>query len=524
MIPALLLLIAEAEAGVRRFAVILGNNEGATANRTLFFAEQDAKKVEALLTTMGSVDTADRKMLLGRTRADLLKTMTDLRVPIAAARAAGDQTVLYFYYSGHADQAQLQLGRTWVTWEELEDLLGRSGADVRVAFVDACQSGQLTTRTKGGTMAPGFVFDVAERLDSSGTVIITSSTGDEASQESNEIGGSYFTHFLASALSGTADEDDDGRVSLGEAYRYVYHETVYRTSSTKGGAQHPTYQWDLAGSGDIVLTELERAGSTLTFPVTNPGTYAVFDVDRRMFVAEVEVSTAERRLSVRPGRYQVQRRLPTYLAVLDVNVPSHGSVIVTQDRFRRGEYEDDVAKGAIDATIRRAGLPVLSLHAVMGGRGFLDQEISDEYLPPSPAAGVEARWNWRDHRYFTLDLMGGYGFGNLTIPDLSYEVPVTIGSGTVGAGFGFATDARAFQVGGGLHLEGVWMQRSFPGQGIDPQSLFTIAPGGQVWVGWHPGRFEMELSMRTHWLPYVVDGRDRGLVSNELLLGFGYRF
>jgi hypothetical protein len=473
---------------------------------------------------MGSVDTADRKLLLGRARNDLLKTMVDLRVPIAAAHAAGDQTVLYFYYSGHADQTQLQLGRTWVTWTELEDLLERSGADVRVAFVDACQSGALTTRTKGGTMAPGFVFDVAERLDSSGSVIITSSTDDEASQESNEIGGSYFTHFLASALSGTADEDDDGRVSLGEAYRYVYHETVYRTSTTRGGAQHPTYQWDLAGSGDIVLTELERAGSTLVFPATSPGTYAVFDVDRRMFVAEVEVAGADRRLSVRPGRYQVQKRLPTWLAVMDTTVPAHGSITVAADRFRRGEYEDDVAKGSIDATIRRASLPILSMHAVLGGRGFLDKDVADQFFPTSPSAGVEARWNWRDHRYLTVDVLGGYTAGELTLPDLQYAVPVTVGSGTFGVGFGYATSQTAFQFGGGLHLEGVWLSRSFPGQGIDAQSLFTIAPGGQVWLGWHPGRFEMELSMRTHWLPYVVDGRDRGLVSNELLLGFGYRF
>lgn len=520
---ALLLWAGLAHAGVRRFAVIVGNNEGEAANRTLYFAEQDAKKVDALLTTLGGVDGGDRTLLLGRTRNELLHAMADVRGPIADARAAGDQTVLYFYYSGHADDRQLQLGRSWVTWPELEALLTQSGADVRVAFVDACQSGTLT-RSKGGTMAPGFVFDVAERLDSTGTVIITSSTGDEASQESNEIGGSYFTHFLASALSGTADEDGDGRVSLGETYRYVYHETVYRTSSTRGGAQHPTYEWDLAGSGDVILTELERAGSTLVFPANNAGTFAIFDVDRRMFVAEVQVGSGERRVSVRPGRYQIQERFPTWLAVADLTLQAHDTVAVTTDRFRRGEYEDDVAKGAISAEIRRAKLPRVAVHGMIGGRGFLDSTFQAEYFPSSPSAGVEVRFNYRDNRYWSLDLDGGAGAGELSIPDVSYAVPVTVGSATFALGLGFETNPTWFQLGGGLHLEAVALTRTFPDSDVDPQALFTIAPGGQFWLGWHPGRFELELQLRSHWLPYLVEGRDQGLADSELLLGIGYRF
>lgn len=521
MIP--LLWAWEAAAAVRRFAVVVGNNEGFSSNRTLYFAEQDARKIDGLLGSLGGVAPDDRRLLLGRGRNELLNQLAAIREPIAAARAGGDQTVLYFFYSGHADEKQLQLGRSWLTWGELEELLSRSGADVRVAFVDACQSGTLT-RSKGGTLAPGFVLDVADRLDSTGTVIITSSNDDEASQESNEIGGSYFTHFLASALSGTADEDEDGRVSLAEAYRYVYHETVFRTSTTRGGAQHPMYQWDLSGSGDIVLTELERAGSTLVFPASSPGTYAVFDVDRRMFVAEVEVAGTERRLSVRPGRYQVQKRLPTWLAVADLSLPAHGSTTLGPERFRRGEYEDDVAKGAIDQSIRRAKMPLWSVHMAVGGRSFFDETVAAQYFPATPAAGIHMRWNWRDFRYLSLDLLGGVGAGELVFTDLDYGVPVVVGSGTAGLGFGYCTPQVAFQFGGGLHLQAVWLGRSFPGQDIEDQSLFTIAPGGQVWVGWHPGRFELELELRTHWLPYVVDGRDQGMGDNELLLNVGYRF
>jgi hypothetical protein len=518
-----LLWATTALAGIQRFAVLVGNNEGFAGNAQLYFAEQDARKMGAILADLGDVPGKNARLLLSRNRNDLLHALADVRAPIAAARATGDHAVLYFYYSGHADAEQLQLGRSWLTYAELEELLDKSGADVRVAFVDACQSGALA-RKKGGTRAPSFVFDVHERLDSKGSVIITSSTGDEASQESDEIGGSYFTHYLASALGGGADDDEDGRVTLGETYRYVYHQVVYRTSTTRLGAQHPTYEWKLSGTGDLVITETSRAGAYLEFPAAQPGTFAVFDAERRVFVAEVEVAGQDRRLGVRPGRYLVQRRFPTFLSVADVSVAPRTTLRLDAARYRHAEYEDDVAKGSIDATIARAKLPRLSVHALFGARGFLDEQVQDEYFPGSVLAGVEARANWRDGRWISLDVLGGTGRGSLVLPELSYDIPVQVGSGTFGLGLGFSTREALFQVGGGLHLEGVYLERSFPGTEEASQSLFTIAPGGMAYVGWHPGRFEMELSLRTHYLPYVVDDRDAGMAFNELALSLGYRW
>lgn len=519
----ILLLAGLAEAGVQRFAILVGNNQGFVANRTLYFSEMDVKKMESVLQTLGDVDPRHTTTLLGRSKSDVLRALADVRVPIASAKASGNETILYFYYSGHADDAQLQLGRSGLPWKDLESELAKSGADVRVAFVDACQSGTLT-RAKGGTKAPSFVFDVAQKLDSSGTVIVTSSTGDEASQESDEIGGSYFTHFLTSALSGTADENADGRVTLYEAYQYVYHETVYRTSSTRGGSQHPTYDWNLTGTGDIVITQLERAGAQLTFPAAWPGTYAVFDAERRMFVAEVDVVATDRRLSLRPGKYLIQRRYPTYLAVAEVKLPARATVRVDPDLFHAGEYEDDVAKGSINATIRRANLPRISTHILAGGRGFIGDGVDTMYFPTTPAGGFEGRFNWRDGKWASIDFLAGSGTNNLTFSGLDYPVPVQLNTAALGLGFGWETPDALFQLGGGLHLQGFYIERAFPGQNVASQDLTTIAPGASVWVGVHPGRFELEIDLRTHYLPYIVDGRDQGFGFNELLLGIGYRF
>lgn len=522
---ALLLLAAApvAMAEVQRWAVIVGNNEGFTSSRPLYFAEQDAKKVRTVLTSLGDVDDDDVRMLLGRNRSEILTTLAALRTPIADAKARGDQTVLYFYYSGHGDADQLQLGRTWLTYPELEELLLRSGADVRVAFVDACQSGALT-RMKGGTIAPPFEVDLSERLDTSGSYIITSSTGDEASQESDEIGGSYFTHFLASALTGAGDADGDGRVTLLETYQHVFHETLYRTAGTQGGPQHPTYASKLSGTGDLVLTELGRTGAFLTFSADNPGSFAVFDVERRMFLAEVDVVGVDRQLSVRPGRYLVQRRYPTHLAVADVSLLRGGGVRLAASAFRALEYEEDVAKGSVDKLIRQGNLPRVSGRSLLGGRGFADEAVALQYFPNTLAAGAEARFNWRDGKWASADFLVGTGLGALSLPELPYDVPVRLDVVGVGVGGGYATREAPFRIGAGIHLQGIYLNRSFLGSDTAAQELFTIAPGLMAWTGWYPRRFEIELALRTHYLPYVVDGRDQGMGYNELLLAVGYRF
>lgn len=518
-----LLATTVALADVRRWAVVVGNNEGFVSSDPLYFAELDARKVELLLTSQGGVASGDMRVLLGRGRNDVVQALVALSEPIARARAAGEQTALFFYYSGHADGQQLQLGRGGLAWTDLERLLDDSGADVRVAFVDACQSGQLT-RTKGGTLGPSFVFDVSERLDAAGSVFITSSTGDEASQESNTIGGSYFTHFLASALAGAADDNRDGLVTVAETYRYVYHQTVYQTASTRGGTQHPTYEWKLSGTGDVVLTFLDRGGGQLVFPASNPGTFAVFDTDRKLFVAEIEITDTDRRLTVPPGHYLVQQRYPTWLAVAKVSVAGRRATTLQSAQFSRFEYENDLAKGAVEKVVARARLPKLSARLGAGGRSFADPTVATGYFPATPAAGAELRLDWRSGQWVSADVFGGSDRADLAVEGLDWPVPVQVSMVTGGAGLGWATPPAAWRAGAGFHLDVVWIARDFPDAELERQELVTVAPGLLLFAGWYPGRFELEVQLRGSHLPYQLDDREKGLGMNSGLLLTGWRF
>lgn len=492
MISLLLALSGSAEAAVVRMAFLVGNNEGATTSSPLYFAENDAEKVADVLIDVGGYAEDDVKLALGLRKSQMLTDFGAIKRDIADAKASGDDVVLFFYYSGHATDDGLQLGPTVLGYDELDTLLERSGADVRMAFLDACQSG-TATRRKGGTMAPSFVFDVTERLAAEGTVIVTSSSSDEASQESDEIGGSYFTHYLVSGLAGAADEDYDQRVTLSEVYDYVYIQTIIGTAQSALGTQHPTFEWDLSGEGDVILADLEPAASGLLFPSHLIGTFAVFDLGRSTFVGEVTAGDGDRKLAVRPGRYLVQVRRPTHLYVAEVKVPRDGVVDLSTATFEAVEYENDTAKGEVEKRVRQARRPDTSIKVLAGVGGPTAPKISAQYLPPAPMAGLGYRGSGK-RGFWGLDMLAGGGPGQITVPELVTAIDVSTFWTTIGVSAGYQSpEWYGLQWGGGVRGEVLYINRSFPFDDTPDQSLVTFAPGGVWFAGWHPGRFMLEL-------------------------------
>jgi hypothetical protein len=99
-----------------------------------------------------------------------------------------------------------------------------------------------------------------------GHAFLTSSAETEAAQESDRIRASYFTHYLISGFRGAADLSGDGKVTLNEAYQFAFNETLGRTVDTRGGAQHPSYDINLTGTGDVVMTDVRQTTATIVLP------------------------------------------------------------------------------------------------------------------------------------------------------------------------------------------------------------------------------------------------------------------
>jgi hypothetical protein len=374
-------MMAPAVASAARFAVVIGSDLGAADEPRLRYAEVDARRIAQVLTTIGEFRPENVVLLEGRS-AD------DIRGAIAAAQqrlmSSGEDGVLLIYYSGHADSAALHIGQEKIPLRDLNDLVRGTAVATRVMVIDACRSGALT-QTKGWRPSPNFDMRVTPATEPHGMAIITSSAAGEDSQESDELRASFFTHHFASGLLGAADGDQDGAVTLAEAFAYAARHTLAATSTTFSGPQHPTFKIDLGGREDLVLTRPGLAGRGGAIPgvghlaLHEPGWYFIRRQGESALVAEVSSETVDRSLALPAGSYEVVRRGPDFLLAGTFVVQPAASTEVSDARMRRIYFGRVVRKGGTART-RAVGI-----FADGGLRGSLLG------LGPSPTAGVGAR-------------------------------------------------------------------------------------------------------------------------------------
>lgn len=239
-----------ARAAVNRYALVIGNDAVDRDEVLLRYAEHDADRMAAILTDLGGFSAANVTVLHGgdaeAARAALI-TIND------RIRTTTGESMLVVYYSGHADADALHMGTTMFPIPQLEQLVRGSSATFRLLVLDSCRSGSLT-RVKGEKTGPAFSIILGDTLSADGVVFWTASAASEDAQESDEVKGSFFTHFLVSGLAGPADLDGDGRVTVAEAYEYARVATLRASSRTLAGTQHPTFREELRGRLDVVLT------------------------------------------------------------------------------------------------------------------------------------------------------------------------------------------------------------------------------------------------------------------------------
>jgi hypothetical protein len=336
---------ARAHAETVRLAVVVGANRGRAGTATLRFAERDAERIASVLLEVGQLRPPQLVVLKSPGAAQLRAALDGLELTARARHAAGDKVVLLFYYSGHADGLNLELGGESVPFGEIRERLERSAADIRVAFIDSCRAGGIT-ETKGISPGPSFDLVVTDRLDVAGAAFVTSASASESAQESAELGSSYFTHYLVSALRGAGDADGDKRVTLAEAYQYAYVKTVADTSRTIAGAQHPSYAYRLTGRGDLALADLHGARAAIVFPAGRAGDYLIIDVPRGEVLAEVFKDAADvRRVAVPEGSYVVGRRDGTRFLATTIEARPGGEIAISEDDLRPTTLALGRAKG-----------------------------------------------------------------------------------------------------------------------------------------------------------------------------------
>ncbi len=416
----LIILAAGARAETLRFAVVVGNNAGSGSLPPLRYAESDAGKFARVLLELGDVAPERLQLLQGRSMKELEAALQRAREQIEVAKRVPENRVVFvFYFSGHSDGEGIELSNDVLLYSRLKSVIAGVG-DVRLIVVDACKSG-AGFRQKGGKPADAFAIKLTDALQSTGDAFIASSAESEAALESNEVLGSIFTHHFVSGLRGVADTSGDRLVTLGEAYRYAYDQTVARTSLLPVGVQHPSYDYKLSGQGELVLSTLQRATSQLVLPAGMERA-VVSDVLRDQVIAELP-SPANREIALPSGQYGVRvfksgqsfggrisvaegtRREVKWdelsLITSSTQVASKGGVFVAQSITENDRWPEERLVGLSVGVVPAIALLGVQVAGRLGFEPRLSTGLSFAVVGAHAARGtvsesaIEARVGWR---------------------------------------------------------------------------------------------------------------------------------
>lgn len=242
--------------GVERFALYIGCNSGGKNNARLMYAGTDASSFQKTMSEIGGIPNSNSILLIDPTKDDVDNALNAITDAIKRNSNASRRSEFIFYYSGHSSETALLLGKTSYEYTILKESISQVPSDVHVVILDSCYSGNFI-RTKGGSRQKPFLVDDSTVVK--GHAYLSSSSSQETSQESDEIGSSFFTNAVLTGLRGAADTTGDKKVTLNELYSYAFNETLSKTESSASGPQHPNYNITLVGSGDLVLSDISTS-------------------------------------------------------------------------------------------------------------------------------------------------------------------------------------------------------------------------------------------------------------------------
>jgi hypothetical protein len=517
-----LALPAGASAATVRLGLFVGNDVGFGEDEPLRHAEREAKDLSRLFVEMGGIAAPRTTVLQGVTAPQFKDAVASLEAQVREIEADGDEVLLVFYYTGHASRQGLHLSGTLLEMDWLRRWLETSRAQVRIAFVDACESGSLA-RSKGGTPVDAIEITVDDALTATGLAVITSTGPLSVARESDQFGGGVFSRALLTGLRGSADLDGDGTISLEETYRHVFAETVIGTAgSGSSSIQRPEYRMELSGIGEVALTRVASTAAGLVLPEELEGVYTVVSVSSGQVVARVDKTAGElSRLSLPTGRYVVRkvRREDVLLAELDLVWggdrwvdDAQMSSLPVGDPMTRGGWSPRPVLLSVRGTFSS---PIAAANPVMGGG---EAALRIKVAPVrAPGFGVMAgggyqhgmRWTWTGR----LQSSAGRAMLGLTGEKRLQKIDLTIGGGV------------QLLV---LHQR---LQYTEPGerQRLDFEELkktyVTAGPWGQVGLHLPVGpSVGLEVGARGTLYPVDVDGSRSFFATIEAYGGVGFRF
>ncbi len=229
-------------ASMRTWAVVVGVADYPHFPK-LTYTLNDAREVYKFFrsTQGGAIPTERIRLLLDEqaTRQSILDTLN------AVFQRAGENDLILFYFAGHGEEGSFlpydyneKTDENRLFHSEVLNEFKDSPAKFKLCIADACHSGSFKDAIDG-SVATAKPKDRTTREEiknyyssfenvRGGLAFIASSAAEEASLEASKLGQGVFSYFFRLGLSGKADTDENGIITITELYSYIHdHVQIY---------------------------------------------------------------------------------------------------------------------------------------------------------------------------------------------------------------------------------------------------------------------------------------------------------
>jgi WD40 repeat protein len=216
--------------------------------RKLEYSESDASKfVDALTDTqIGNIPKENVTTLIGSNATQ--NTINTKIKKLAGQTKTGETLIVYF--SGHGTPSSD--GEAWLLpWDADQDDLPSSVVSLSslqatrteggnlILILDSCFSGGTSGKSIDDPNAKPFGVQIKQTVPTGSVTVLSASSGNQTSFESRTRGGGLFTSYLIEGLTGKADTNADGTITLEEAFRYAKPKVELESNAKHSTKQSP---------------------------------------------------------------------------------------------------------------------------------------------------------------------------------------------------------------------------------------------------------------------------------------------
>jgi hypothetical protein len=328
-------------AELSKLAVVVGANRAPPGRAPLRYAHEDARRVADVLTSLAGFSKENVTVMLDPPPAAVLAALDQ---GLAAARQRAGEAVIFFYYSGHADDVAIFPSGEALPFAALKTRLEDARAKLRIGLIDSCRGGSWTG-SKGLKKVEPFEIASSQVLAEEGSILIASSSGQENAHETEALGGSFFTHYWNAGLRGAADRSGDGVVSVSEAFEYARTFTIRNTALAGQPPQHPSFQMRLSGRRDFPLVLLGKQRTTLVFE-QSAGPIELVRLSDGLVVVESTPGARRLRLGLPSGHYLVRKRTRDAVYARVITLSAGGVSSLAEHELERAALGASASKDA----------------------------------------------------------------------------------------------------------------------------------------------------------------------------------